>query len=94
MGLLIGIALGSFALGIIVTVFTIHCVSLSKSRSKVPPTDVFRFENRQVENLYEPNNNHMYEPIKLYDVCPQGHHLNRTTAPEQSHEPVWNSRTN
>ena len=50
MGLLIGIALGSFALGIIVTVFTIHCVSLSKSRSKVPPTDVFRFENRQVEN--------------------------------------------
>jgi len=87
MGLLIGIALGSFALGIIVTVFTIHCVSLSKSRTKVPPTDVFRFENRQVENLYEPSN-HMYEPIKLYDVCPQGHHLNRTTDPEQSAEPV------
>jgi len=74
MGLLIGIALGSFALGIILTVFAIHCVTMHKKRVKLPPTDIFRFENRQAENLYE--------PIKIYDVCPQGHHLNRTT-----HEP-------
>lgn len=71
--LLIGIALGSFALGIILTVLVVHCVTLNKKKCKQQQsTDLYRFENRSINNVYE--------PLKVYDVFPQGHPLNRTNA--------------
>lgn len=76
--LLIGVALGSFALGILLTVLVVHCVTHSKKCKQQQSTDLYRFENRSINNVYE--------PLKVYDVFPQGHPLNRTSnnsPPEQ-----------
>jgi len=78
--LLIGIALGSFALGILLTVLVVHCVTHSKQVKQQQSTDLYRFENRSMNNVYE--------PLKVYDVFPQGHPLNRTNSQPVPPQPV------